>query len=254
MTLERSSLKIGCRPPARSMMLRRRMPSPTGPSTYVPSSSGPRWRIVPHIRRITATETGRPGSACAMPTMPHIRGGGAARPGPPADAAGRAAALRARHMSGLATVTTRLASWARSLLAVGVPRCGAWDDGGLPVGAVWGWRGCLLYLSGLSPPADDPGRRAAPAPSGRPPDRVAEDQHPPPRLQRGSGHPRHAGEPAPARLSGRAAPDPRGVGRFDGPHRRDRGRVREPRRRAAAAAAPSREDGRRKRGAPGVTG
>src|SRR5205809_4896993 len=122
-----------------------------------------------------------------MPTRPPIRGGGAARRGPRADAAGRAAALRARHTSGLATVTTRLASRARSLLAVGVPRCGAWDDGGLPVGAVWGWRVCLLYLSRLSPPADDPGRRAAPALSGRSPDRVAEDQHRPPRLQREIG-------------------------------------------------------------------
>src|SRR5437588_3376465 len=57
------------------MMLRRRMPRPTGPSTWTPSSSGPRCRIASHICRITAGETGWTGSVWTMPTMPHMSGG-----------------------------------------------------------------------------------------------------------------------------------------------------------------------------------
>ena len=53
---------IGWCPPARSMMLRRRMPSPTPGSTRTPSSSGPRWRMTLHMsrtRRMSAST--RPG-------------------------------------------------------------------------------------------------------------------------------------------------------------------------------------------------
>ena len=76
-------------------MLSRRMPSPTPPLTYSPSSSGPRCVIAPHIARSSVSATGAP-SQRMIPAMPHMvrclgsgvatapRSGAPARPAPPA--------------------------------------------------------------------------------------------------------------------------------------------------------------------------
>src|SRR6185295_16799988 len=72
MTLEPSSLKIGCWPPLKSMMLRRRMPRPTAPSTKSPSSSGPRCLSAEHMRCTRSLATGRLGSRYAIPAIPHM--------------------------------------------------------------------------------------------------------------------------------------------------------------------------------------
>ena len=53
----------------------RRIPIPTGPSVMTPSSSGPRWMIARHIRRISGAEAGLCQSFERTPTMPHIVSG-----------------------------------------------------------------------------------------------------------------------------------------------------------------------------------
>src|SRR5262245_15866179 len=47
------------------------MPKPKSPSVWMPSSSGPRWTIVPHIARTIAASTTRPPRAY-QPAMPHM--------------------------------------------------------------------------------------------------------------------------------------------------------------------------------------
>ena len=65
-----SSFAIGWSPVARSMIARRRAASPTGPSTYEPSESGPRWT------RVALIAASRPGSPAprvvAIPQIPHM--------------------------------------------------------------------------------------------------------------------------------------------------------------------------------------
>jgi hypothetical protein len=68
-----SVLTIGCRPAGeRSMMASLRWPNPVGPSTSVPSPSGPRWAIRSHIRWMTAADTGAPDRKFSRPAIPHI--------------------------------------------------------------------------------------------------------------------------------------------------------------------------------------
>ena len=66
-----SSFEIGWSPVARSMIESRRAARPTGPSTYAPSESGPRWTSVALIA------ASRPGSTVprvdAIPQIPHMR-------------------------------------------------------------------------------------------------------------------------------------------------------------------------------------
>src|SRR4051794_22590870 len=71
MTIELSSLVIGCLPPARSMIDRRREASATGPSTYSPASSGPRWC---RARLMASRAEGSAGVLLVviMPAIPHI--------------------------------------------------------------------------------------------------------------------------------------------------------------------------------------
>src|SRR6266568_3863839 len=64
------------------MMLRRRIPRPTAPCTYRPSSSGPRGFSAPHMRRTRASGTGRSRSRFTMPAMPHMSLGARARVAP----------------------------------------------------------------------------------------------------------------------------------------------------------------------------
>src|SRR5258708_7350742 len=66
----RSSFQIGWPPPARSMMLSRRMPSarPYLGFTYFPSPSGPRCAMRPSIR------PSRSGSSCPDPELPERLG------------------------------------------------------------------------------------------------------------------------------------------------------------------------------------
>src|ERR1700694_21592 len=52
-------------------MLSTRMPKPSPPSTKVPQSSGPRWAMALHIRRISASLTG---ADPTLPAIPHISG------------------------------------------------------------------------------------------------------------------------------------------------------------------------------------
>src|SRR5690606_8344206 len=61
-------------PPARSMMLRRRMPSATPGRVKYPASSGPRCRIASHIARSSAAATAVSRSSPANPAIPHISG------------------------------------------------------------------------------------------------------------------------------------------------------------------------------------
>jgi hypothetical protein len=46
------------------------MPSPSPSSMKVPQSSGPRWAMALHIRRISDSLTG---AGPALPAMPHIQ-------------------------------------------------------------------------------------------------------------------------------------------------------------------------------------
>src|SRR6266571_2932820 len=66
------SFQMGWRPPARSMMLNRRMPSATpgarGSLTKKPSSSGPRWRMAAAIARMQDSAF----AGCAAETAPQI--------------------------------------------------------------------------------------------------------------------------------------------------------------------------------------
>ena len=67
--IERSSLAIGCRPPARSMIESRRAPRATPGSMWTCSSSGPRWAIAPVIASSRASgnsgcPSGRPRRRC----------------------------------------------------------------------------------------------------------------------------------------------------------------------------------------------
>ena len=57
--IEPSSLAIGCRPPARSMIDSRRAPRATPGSMWTCSSSGPRWAIAPVIASSRRRETPR---------------------------------------------------------------------------------------------------------------------------------------------------------------------------------------------------
>ena len=57
----------------RSMMLRRRIPIPTGPSKYVPSSSGPRCSMTWHIARNCSRSGRAPRSNSRIPAIPHIQ-------------------------------------------------------------------------------------------------------------------------------------------------------------------------------------
>src|SRR5437870_6187357 len=100
---------MGWSPVTRSMMARRRWPSPALPRQTMPSPSGPRWAITAVMERRSAPSTGRPVTS-TMPVMPHMARralsfhplplmgivdvpGGFARPGVPAvdGEAGRAA-------------------------------------------------------------------------------------------------------------------------------------------------------------------
>src|SRR5947208_1525949 len=70
--LERSSLKMGCAPPATSMMLSLRWPNPTGPSRYTVPSSGPRWASTAAIPSTQEREAGLTGATWYRPAMPHM--------------------------------------------------------------------------------------------------------------------------------------------------------------------------------------
>src|SRR2546428_7382215 len=61
---------MGWWPPATFTIVSRRMPKPKSPSVSTPSSSGPRWAIVAHMARSTASSTGRPPRAY-QPAIPH---------------------------------------------------------------------------------------------------------------------------------------------------------------------------------------
>src|SRR5262245_39308432 len=54
------------------MMLSRRIPSPTGPSTWMPSSSGPRCTRVRHMAWMSAASTDSVRSVLSFPTIPHM--------------------------------------------------------------------------------------------------------------------------------------------------------------------------------------
>jgi len=54
------------------MILSRRIPRPTQPSTKTPSESGPRWMIMLHIRRTSDASTTAPASLLTIPAIPHI--------------------------------------------------------------------------------------------------------------------------------------------------------------------------------------
>src|SRR3990172_10724066 len=59
----------------RSMILRRREPSPTRPSDdiYVPAASGPRYISVSRIASTSSLRTGRESAKRYNPAMPHMR-------------------------------------------------------------------------------------------------------------------------------------------------------------------------------------
>src|SRR6476659_2882322 len=69
-----SSLAIGWSPPARSMIDRRRMASPQGPSITLPSESGPRWTSVSFIAASAAGSGAVAPSRLTRPHIPHMRG------------------------------------------------------------------------------------------------------------------------------------------------------------------------------------
>src|SRR5262249_13443395 len=54
------------------MMLSRRAPRPTAPSTKKPSSSGPRCTMLSHMRLSSPGSTARAGSWKTMPAIPHM--------------------------------------------------------------------------------------------------------------------------------------------------------------------------------------
>src|SRR5690349_12555591 len=56
------------------MIARRRLPSPTGPSWWIPSSSGPRCSIASVMRCTTAGSAGAP-SRFRTPATPHMTSG-----------------------------------------------------------------------------------------------------------------------------------------------------------------------------------
>src|SRR3989337_110681 len=66
---------MGWSPPARSMMLSRRWPSPTPGPMWKPSASGPRWRMTAVIRLRSSRSTGWRWSTNAKPAMPHMLAG-----------------------------------------------------------------------------------------------------------------------------------------------------------------------------------
>src|SRR5207247_170586 len=66
-----SSLDIGWWPPSMSMIDSLRMPRVTPSRWMLPSSSGPRWTIDPHIRWTSSPP--RAGSPPAPPAVPHVR-------------------------------------------------------------------------------------------------------------------------------------------------------------------------------------
>src|SRR4051794_23263421 len=68
-----SSLPIGWLPPARSMIERRRMASPHGPSIIEPSESGPRWTSVSFIAASAAGSGAVAPSRLTRPHIPHMR-------------------------------------------------------------------------------------------------------------------------------------------------------------------------------------
>src|SRR5919201_4939115 len=53
------------------MMARRRTPSPAGPSTIWPPSSGPRWTSVTSIASTAVGSIGAAASSATTPQMPH---------------------------------------------------------------------------------------------------------------------------------------------------------------------------------------
>src|SRR5207237_2175264 len=69
--MEPSSLHSGWCPPPRSMIDRRRMVMPNEPSTYTPSSSGPRCAMSDAILWRSRPSAGRP-SRLYLPAMPHM--------------------------------------------------------------------------------------------------------------------------------------------------------------------------------------
>src|SRR5262249_36843737 len=66
-----SSLRTGCRPLPRPMMLSRRIARPMLPSLNNPSSSGPRWTKTSFIGAKTSRGTSRSPNA-NIPAMPHM--------------------------------------------------------------------------------------------------------------------------------------------------------------------------------------
>src|SRR3990172_8316749 len=71
MAMDRSSVQNACLPEAeRSIIDRRRCPSPMRPSQYRPSSSGPRWAREFIIPPRTIGSTGK--SKLSSPQIPHI--------------------------------------------------------------------------------------------------------------------------------------------------------------------------------------
>src|ERR1700750_1700759 len=69
-----SSFEIGWSPPARSMIERRRIARPQGPSITDPSESGPRWISVSFIAASAVGSGAVAPSRLTRPHIPHMRG------------------------------------------------------------------------------------------------------------------------------------------------------------------------------------
>src|SRR3712207_4371884 len=62
---------MGWSPPTRSMIARRREPSPTGPATCAPVASGPRWTSVASIAETVAAPSASSALGSQTPAIPH---------------------------------------------------------------------------------------------------------------------------------------------------------------------------------------